>query len=36
MYAPLIVGFIVIVLATAFVGWLLDRSAQRDAERDRH
>jgi F0F1-type ATP synthase assembly protein I len=36
MYWPLIGGFIAFVLLTILIGWLLDNSARRDAERRRH
>jgi hypothetical protein len=36
MYAPLIVGFVVFILLNIYIGWVLERSRRRDAERDHH
>ena len=33
MYWPLIGGFIAFVLLAVLLGWIIDRSARRDAER---
>jgi hypothetical protein len=34
VYAPLIAGFIVFVLLNILIGWAIENSKRRDAERD--
>jgi hypothetical protein len=36
MFGPLIGGFVVVVLVTILIGWILERSSRRDAGTDRH
>lgn len=36
MFIPLIGGFVAVVLVTLLIGWILDSSARRASERDRH
>jgi F0F1-type ATP synthase assembly protein I len=36
MFIPLIAGFVVLVLVTIMIGWILDSSKRREAGRDRH
>jgi F0F1-type ATP synthase assembly protein I len=36
MFIPLIVGFVLVLLVTILIGWILDRSSRRDVGSNRH